>query len=397
MVGQGEHHSTKSGSSGSSSSQLQQQQKQQSDRAIMICILVFFAAALTLAIVSNYSYPTYFKLDGSETRLWAFGRSSFTKSLHIIDFSQRVDKYFLLKAPELESTPGTTTPPQTHTETATLDGGDSLHFRYYLNRNSVILCTQNVTRGSVHMYVMKGKAEFESWATYIVNSPVPPKYAISSEPYTVAADDDYYVIFKNDNDYLSAALGVSVTVAATQYVLEPGATPVCAARQQVCDVQVSQFEPRKFILFVAPAANATTEPDATFEINAYNEPRWTGIAMFWVLVPSLIAVAYYYIIQAAVCWACGLCVNKAASMWLGWTAAGAGAGRVPLSAAPRINNNNSSVELMRQTGYLGVAAAAPYSDNAATAGGAEEAPGTTESTPLLSQSRPLPSVLLSKQ
>ena len=180
MVGQGKHHSNKSGSGGSrggevtsssvsSSSQLQQQQKQsrQSDRARVVCLLVFFAVALTLVIVSNYSYPTYFKLDGSETRLWAFGRSSFTKSLHIIDFSQRVDKYFLLKAPELESTPGTTTPPQTHTETATLDGGDSLHFRYYLNRNSVILCTQNVTRGSVHMYVMKGKAEFESWATYI--------------------------------------------------------------------------------------------------------------------------------------------------------------------------------------------------------------------------------------
>ena len=378
------------------------------------CFLVVAVAFLSLLIVSNYSSPTHFTLDASETRLWAFGSPGFTSTLRIIDYSKdsKVDKYFIEAAPKLESTPGTTTPPQTHTETVTLDGGDWVHFAYYLNRNSIIAATFKVTSGSAHLYVIKSKLEFDRWADdpdEKKDAPVLSKYSSNSQPssavYTVSADDDYYVVFDNDKDYASATLEIAFTVSAAQYIItRADVKPVCAAQQQVCDVAVADSDLRKYILFAAPAANATTDPDATFEMDVWNEPRWSGIAFFWVFLPSLAVVACY-IIPSAV----ALCKARSSGVGLGAGAgaagAGAGAGYIGLVTPSSSADAPQSIELLSQTGYLVVAEAEPDTEGGAApwaevlhpgsgAGAGAGAGGKgelTESAPLLSQPGPLPS------
>jgi hypothetical protein len=248
---------------------------------------------LALIIVGNYATPHHFVLDPAETRKWAYGSSSFTSKLYIIDYSKEVSKYFLSTEPVLESTPSSD--PQTHAESVVLDGGDWLHFQNYLNKNSIVTATFTVSSGSAHMYLIKSTAAFDKWADEPdenKNSPLETKYSSNSQTssmsYTIATDEDYYIVFDNDKDYQTASLDFSISVSAAQYILT-GESPVCTSGEQVCDIPIADSDPRKYLVLVAPSNG--TDPDLTFELDIYNEPNWVGIGLFWVLLPSMTFLA----------------------------------------------------------------------------------------------------------
>ena len=310
--------------------------------------MVCAATILMLIIVGNFSEPTHFTLDVAETRKWQYGNSAYTQSLHILDYSKRVEKYFVSTEPELESTPSSQ--PLIHEEHATLDGGDWLHFAYYLNKGSRVSGTFKVTSGSAHMYVIKGESDFDKWEDEPdenKNVAVLTKYSSNSQSssgvYTVASDDVYYVVFDNDKDYASAVVEFSLRVERTQYILT-GLTPACSADQQVCDLVVEQGDPRKYIVFSSPDQEDGST-DETFELDVYSGPRWSGIIFFWLFLPSA-AVLFCYILPATYTYV-------RTGSWSRPT------GLVSAADVVEGNDGHTDIELLGQTGFLVVADAEP--------------------------------------
>jgi len=315
-----------------------------------------------LIIVGNFSTPTHFTLDVAETRKWQFGNSAYTQKLHIVDYSKRVEKYFVSTEPKLESTPSSQ--PLIHEEHATLDGGDWVHFAYYLNKGSRVTATFTVTSGSSHFFLIKGETDFNHWEDdpdEYKNVPVLTKYSSNSQSssavYTVASDDVFYAVFDNDKDYASAAVEFSLRVERTQYVLT-GLTPACSADQQICDLVVEQGDARKYLVFSSPQQEEGGSTDETFELDVYNEPRWSGIAFFWLFLPSA-AVLICYILPATYTYV-------RTGSWRRPT----GSSLVTAADVVAGNDGRSDIELLGQTGFLVVAEAEP-------AGGADAMPTAT--------------------
>ena len=356
----------------------------------------FFVFVLFLIIVGTYETPTHFVLDPGDTRVWRYGSSSFTSSLHIIDYSRKTNIYFLESEPTLEVTPTGKT--LVHTEQVTLDGGDWLHFNYYLNRNSLIDLSFTVKSGSAHFLLFQGATNFNKWADDADSAkPLVSKYSSNSQKSTlsqsIASNDEYYLVFDNDKPFSGTLIDFSFTIRATQYIMNE--TKATCNQVQTCDVIVSKDDTRKMIVFSAPESTgngtASDAQDVTYEIDVYNEPRWSGIVFFWLMVPSTIVLACY-LLPAFIHYVKSR--SSAAAQSAEEQLANAAVFAAPIrphAPDPQV----PGIELLSNAGFLVVVEAEPYQPSApaAPAGvawGAMDQPLPTaksESTPLIDRSR----------
>jgi len=366
-----------------------------------VACLGFFVFVLFLIIVGTYETPTHFVLDPGDTRVWRYGSSSFTSSLRVIDYSRKTNIYFLETEPTLEATP--TGKPLVHTEKVTLDGGDWLHFAYYLNKNSLVDLSFTVKSGSAHFLFFQGESNFNKWADDPESTkPLVSKYSSNSQKSTlsqsIASNDEYYIVFDNDKDFSDAVIDFTFTIKATQYIMN--GTEATCNQVQTCDIIVSEDDARRLIVFSAPESTgngtASDAQDATYEIDVYNEPRWSGIVFFWLMVPSTIVLACY-LLPAFIHYVKSRSSAAAQSAEEQLANAAVFAAPVrPHATDPQV----PGIELLNSAGFLVVAEAEPYHPSAPAAAsvvapagvawGAGDQPLPTtksESTPLIDRSR----------
>ena len=230
------------------------------------------------------------------------GSTLFCSGLHIVDFSRQCSIYYLSAEPVLDKAPSGKL--VKHAEHLSLDGGDWVHFAYYLNRGSLVTVTFTVTTGSAHFYLIQGKDNFQKWSedpdenrNWLLS-----KYSSNSSPAssssTVSTSDEYFLVFDNDKDYAATSLALDIRVNRTQYDLASH-TPQCPAGSALCDLVIA-YNDKRHVVFAAPAldvvnASDKAQSDKTYEMDVYSLPRWSGIVFFWLLVPSTFVLACWIV------------------------------------------------------------------------------------------------------